>query len=156
MEDTPTIWEEIFGPALVVAGCGSLASGYFFTQGSLAVSIYADLEDDVEDMHTLIDESFIGPTSQIAADVRQRTGRLAFNSPPTGVRVATSMVHGGPFFATNAPHTTAVGPLAIERWCRPICYQNCPDAMLPAELQNTNPRGIWRTVNGDLTKEPLA
>lgn len=82
-------------------------------------------------------------------------GRITFNTVPTGVRVATAMVHGGPFPATNAPHTTAVGPRAIERWCRPVCFQNCPDALLPDELKNANPRGIWRTVNGVPMREAL-
>jgi len=37
-----------------------------------------------------------------------------------------------------------------------VCYQNCPDALLPAALQNANPLGIARLVNGETTREPLA
>jgi len=31
-----------------------------------------------------------------------------------------------------------------------VCYQNFPDAALPAELQDANPRGIARLVDGKL------
>jgi alpha-ketoglutaric semialdehyde dehydrogenase len=65
------------------------------------------------------------------------------------------MVHGGPWPATNRPDTTAVGPLAIERWCRPVCFQNCPDELLPPELQDANPLGILRLVNGVMTRDPV-
>lgn len=155
MEDSPSLWEETFGPGLIVAGCGSMAHGYFFTPAALAVTLYAEPEDLVDDDCCLLDEAFIGSASSVAEELRQRAGRITFNSVPTGVRVCTSMVHGGPFPATNRPDTTAVGPLAIERWCRPVCFQNCPDALLPPELQDANPLGIWRTVNGQPTRDPI-
>lgn len=155
MEDSPSLWEETFGPGLIVAGCGAMAHGYFFTPAALAVSLYAEREDLVDDDSCLLDEAFIGGAASIAEEVRQRAGRITFNSVPTGVRVCSSMVHGGPFPATNRPDSTAVGPLAIERWCRPVCFQNCPDALLPPELQNANPLGVWRTVNGQLTRDPV-
>ncbi len=63
------------------------------------------------------------------------------------------MVHGGPFPATNQPHTTAVGSYAITRWARPICYQNTPETMLPPELRNGNPLNLRRLVNGEWTEE---
>ena len=53
------------------------------------------------------------------------------------------------------PASTSVGALAIQRFVRPVCFQHAPDALLPVELQNANPRGIWRTVNGQWTKNPL-
>jgi NADP-dependent aldehyde dehydrogenase len=51
------------------------------------------------------------------------------------VRVGEAMVHGGPYPATNAPETTAVGPRSLERWCRPVCLQNWPEAALPEPLR---------------------
>jgi NADP-dependent aldehyde dehydrogenase len=45
-----------------------------------------------------------------------------------------------------------VGTLAIERFLRPVCYQNYPDAMLPAALQNANPLGLMRLVDGEQTR----
>ena len=87
--------------------------------------------------------------------LEQRVGRLIYNGVPTGVEVSPSMVHGGPFPATNQPHTTAGGAFAVTRWTRPICYQSTPEAMLPAELRNANPLKVRRLVNGEWTDEGL-
>jgi NADP-dependent aldehyde dehydrogenase len=46
-----------------------------------------------------------------------------------------------------------VGAFAIKRFARPVCYQNFPDAALPAELRNKNARGIWRLVDGKFAKD---
>ena len=62
------------------------------------------------------------------------------------------MVHGGPYPATSDARGTSVGTLAIERYLRPVCYQNYPDHLLPLALQNTNPLGIARLVNGEMSK----
>ena len=88
----------------------------------------------------------------MATQLEPLAGRVIFNGFPTGVEVCAAMVHGGPYPATSAPATTSVGALAIQRFVRPVSYQNAPDALLPVELQNANPRGIWRTVNGQWTK----
>ena len=74
-------------------------------------------------------------------------GRIVFNGVPTGVEVCASMVHGGPFPASTDSRFTAVGIHAVKRWVRPVCYQNCPDALLPDALQEANPLGIWRYKN---------
>jgi NADP-dependent aldehyde dehydrogenase len=108
-------------------------------QGSLTASIFC----------AAFDAAIVARLQPI---LEQRVGRLIYNGVPTGVEVCESMVHGGPFPATNQPHTTAVGPMAIERWCRPVCYQNAPDLTLPPELKNENPYAIERMVNGVVTK----
>ncbi len=46
-----------------------------------------------------------------------------------------SMVHGGPVPATSDGRSTSVGSLAIERFLRPVCYQDFPDALLPVPLR---------------------
>jgi NADP-dependent aldehyde dehydrogenase len=79
-------------------------------------------------------------------------GRLIFNGFPTGVDVNHAMVHGGPFPATTDSRTTSVGTLAINRFARPVCFQNFPGKQLPDELKDGNPLGIWRLVNGEQTK----
>ncbi len=84
-----------------------------------------------------------------------RAGRLIFNGYPTGVEVSHAMHHGGPYPATTDPKFTSVGAMAIYRFARPVCYQDFPEAMLPPELQNANPRKLWRTVNGRCTREGL-
>ncbi len=62
---------------------------------------------------------------------------MLFNGYPTGVEVCDAMVHGGPYPATSDARGTSVGSLAIERFLRPVCYQNCPDALLPDALKKT-------------------
>ena len=65
------------------------------------------------------------------------------------------MHHGGPYPAATDVHFTSVGTAAILRFARPICYQNVADDFLPEELQNDNPRKIWRLVDGKMTKDPV-
>jgi NADP-dependent aldehyde dehydrogenase len=84
--------------------------------------------------------------------LENKAGRLVFNGFPTGVEVCASMQHGGPYPATTDSRSTSVGTAAILRFVRPVAYQNFPPASLPAELQDANPRGIWRMVDGELTR----
>jgi NADP-dependent aldehyde dehydrogenase len=65
------------------------------------------------------------------------------------------MVHGGPYPATSDSRFTSVGTQAILRFARPVCYQDFPQAALPDELKNENPLGIWRLVDGALTRDAL-
>jgi len=46
-----------------------------------------------------------------------------------------------------------VGTAAINRFARPVAYQDFPPSLLPAELQDGNPRRIWRLVDGGLTRD---
>ena len=55
--------------------------------------------------------------------------------------------------ATTAPAHTSVGMTAIRRFLRPVAFQNAPAHVLPPELQDANPLGIWRRVDGELTRE---
>ena len=129
-----SICEEMFGPVIVVSpnptGTPSLATALFADPRYLDVPIH---------------DQFVG-----------HTGRFVVNGVTTGVRVGHAMVHGGPWPATNAPESTAVGPMAIARWCRPVCYQNTPDAMLPDELKDANPLRWMRLVNGKYTRRDVA
>ena len=72
------------------------------------------------------------------------------------MEVSHAMVHGGPFPSTADGRSTSVGTRALYRFVRPVCYQGFADAALPPALQNANPQGIWRLVNGELTKAPVA
>jgi NADP-dependent aldehyde dehydrogenase len=80
--------------------------------------------------------------------LEEKCGRLLFKGAPTGVEVGHAMQHGGPFPATTAPNSTSVGAYAIKRFARPIAFQDMPSALLPDALQDHNPLGIWRQVNG--------
>jgi alpha-ketoglutaric semialdehyde dehydrogenase len=77
------------------------------------------------------------------------------NGFPTGVEVCPAMNHGGPYPATTDVRFTSVGTAAIFRFARPICYQGLADAHLPPALQNANPLGLLRLVNGTPTRDPL-
>ena len=80
--------------------------------------------------------------------LEKKAGRLLVNGFPTGVEVCDAMVHGGPFPATSDSRSTSVGSTAIERFLRPVCYQNLPDALLPDALKQDNPLQIWRQLDG--------
>jgi alpha-ketoglutaric semialdehyde dehydrogenase len=138
-----TLHKECFGPVAIVVACQNeqeMLEGASLIQGALTGSIFAGAMD-------------ASLAARVQAVLEQRVGRLIYNGVPTGVEVCHAMTHGGPFPATNQPHTTAVGPLAIERWCRPVTYQNVPEQHLPRELRNENPTRIERTVNGVATRE---
>ena len=142
----PTLREEAFGPGALVIRCPDftdLIETVSCAGGNLTASLHYGAEDSETDVRAL------------AQALEQLAGRVVFNGYPTGVEVGRAMVHGGPYPATTAPSTTSVGILAIQRFVRPVCFQNAPDALLPAELQNANPRQIWRTLNGERTKQAL-
>lgn len=84
--------------------------------------------------------------------LERKVGRILFNGFPTGVEVSYAMVHGGPFPATSDSRATSVGASAIERFLRPVCYQDVPDKLLPLALREANPLGISRVVDGELAK----
>lgn len=137
------ISREVFGPCAVVAGPALLGDARLELP-SLAACIYAQRAD----LRRLLADGTLSRW-------QSKTGRLVINGVPTGVRVATAMVHAGPFPATNRPEASAVGPSAIERWCRPVCFQNAPAGALPPELRDENPLGIERVLDGRPTRGPV-
>jgi alpha-ketoglutaric semialdehyde dehydrogenase len=91
--------------------------------------------------------------SDLISILEQKAGRLIINGYPTGVEVCDSMVHGGPFPATTDSRSTSVGTMAIYRFTRAVAYQNFPDHLLPDELKNDNPGGLWRMINGSFKND---
>ncbi len=87
--------------------------------------------------------------------LQNRVGRMIFNGVPTGVEVCPSMQHGGPYPASTDARYTAVGVRSIQRWVRPVSFQNWPNSLLPEALKNENTLQILRTVNGVKTKMNL-
>ena len=137
--------DEIFGPAALLiqhSNREELLRIARELEGHLTATIHGT-QQDLRDFSDLI------------AMLERKAGRLIFNGFPTGVEVSHAMVHGGPFPATSDPRWTSVGTLAIYRFCRPVCYQGFPDASLPDELKDENPLGIWRMIDGELTRGPL-
>jgi NADP-dependent aldehyde dehydrogenase len=115
-EASPTLRDECFGPSTIIIECEgveAMLAAVASLPGSLAASIFHAPGDEVDGR-------------RLERALLRRVGRLVFNGVPTGVEVSPAMVHGGPYPATNQPHTTAVGAMAIERWCRPVCLQNHP------------------------------
>jgi 2,5-dioxopentanoate dehydrogenase len=80
--------------------------------------------------------------------LEKKVGRILFDGFGTGVEVSYAMVHGGPYPSTSDGRTTSVGALAIERFLRPVCYQDVPADLLPPALKNENQTGVWRRING--------
>lgn len=137
--------EEVFGPASLLVECDSLAE-----MRQVAEAIPGQL---TATLHTATSD--LNDAAAIADALTQRVGRLLWNGFPTGVEVCPAMVHGGPYPATTDARSTSVGTAAIERFVRPVCFQNAPQDLLPVELQNGNPRGIWRLLDGELSKNAV-
>ncbi|UOR07389.1 aldehyde dehydrogenase (NADP(+)) [Hymenobacter aerilatus] len=91
----------------------------------------------------------------VADVLREKCGRLLFAGVPTGVEVSHAMTHGGPFPATTDPRSTSVGSYAIKRFARPVTFQSAPSELLPPELRDENPTGIWRMIDGEVTQRSL-
>jgi len=143
--NNPDLLDECFGPAtlLVVAqNLDELAAAVNTLPGQLTATLHATDADDAA-------------TQRLVPLLRERCGRLLFGGFPTGVEVCPSMQHGGPYPATTDSRFTSVGTAAILRWARPICYQSAPAGLLPPELRDENPRGIWRTIDGERTRDAL-
>lgn len=141
----PALHDEVFGPAALVVQAGDadalLAAGRALG-GNLTATLHA----------TTADLEAFAPLVRV---LERRVGRLLVGGFPTGVEVGHAMHHGGPYPATTDVRTTSVGTAAIARFARPLCYQNAPPALLPPELADANPRGLWRLVDGVLTRAPL-
>jgi NADP-dependent aldehyde dehydrogenase len=139
----PALEQEVFGPSSLIVAChdhAQLEEVLNHIEGQLTVTVQLDDDD-----HALARE--------LLPLLERKSGRILFNGFPTGVEVAHAMVHGGPFPATSDGRSTSVGAAAIERFLRPVCYQDAPDSLLPAALRADNPRAIWRLVDGELTRE---
>jgi NADP-dependent aldehyde dehydrogenase len=130
--------EEVFGASSVLVKSPDVESMRAILErleGQLTITLQMD-EEDLEYARALL------PV------LERKAGRLLVNGFPTGVEVAHAMVHGGPFPATSDGRSTSVGSLAIDRFLRPVCYQDFPVALLPAALSPGNPEGIPVRVDG--------
>ncbi len=141
----PVLHQEVFGPYSLVIRCRDMKEMILVArhlEGQLTATLMATDHDIVQN-------------DALVESVKNICGRIIINSVPTGVEVCLSMHHGGPFPATTDARFTSVGADGIKRFARPIAFQNWSNALLPAELKNENPLGIWRTVNSELTKSKL-
>lgn len=130
--------EEAFGPQSVIVeydGEEELLAAAETFSGDLTATVHAETGE----------EAVAGP---LLERLRDRAGRLVFNGWPTGVAVTAAMQHGGPYPSTTCPSHTSVGTAALERFLRPVAYQDVPDALLPEALRDGNPLGVPQRVDG--------
>ncbi|MFT4112247.1 aldehyde dehydrogenase (NADP(+)) [Silvibacterium sp.] len=141
----PELADEIFGPSTLLIHYDQreqMLAAARGLRGHLTATILGTEED-------------LTANADLIAILEQKVGRLIFNAYPTGVEVSHAMVHGGPYPATSDSRTTSVGSMAIFRFARPVCFQGYPQSLLPAELQDANPLGVQRLVNGVFTRDAI-
>jgi 2,5-dioxopentanoate dehydrogenase len=138
----PELQEEVFGPASVLVAATStdeLEQVAAALEGQLTATIHGTEEE-------------LRQHSRLVEILERKVGRLIFNGLPTGVEVGHAMQHGGPYPASTDPRSTSVGSAAIFRFARPVCFQDFPQEVLPPALRDRNELGIWRLVDGELTR----
>lgn len=113
----PEALHEVFGPSTLLIECDSEAElhavAHRFT-GELTASIHWEPGDE-------------RLTQSLAHILSSRVGRVIFNGFPTGVEVSPAMQHGGPYPASSDSRFTSVGTAGIQRWLRPVAFQDAPD-----------------------------
>ncbi len=140
--ENPTLHLEVFGPFSMVVQCENEAQ---------LEQVISNLEGQLTGT-VISDDNEVSEYPEVISALQNRVGRIIFNGVPTGVEVCESMVHGGPYPASTDSRFSAVGITSIKRWVRPFSYQDWPNNLLPKELQNENPLGIFRTIDGVKTK----
>jgi alpha-ketoglutaric semialdehyde dehydrogenase len=138
----PLLHQEVFGPYSLIIRCKDEAEMLAVAQqleGQLTATLMATTNE-------------LKKNEELIEAVKNICGRFILNGVPTGVEVCLSMHHGGPFPSTTDSRFTSVGADGIKRFARPISLQNWANELLPDELKNENPLGIWRRVNSELIK----
>jgi NADP-dependent aldehyde dehydrogenase len=141
----PHLQEELFGPYTLFVTAKSLDEFETLARhldGQLTASVHGTPAD-------------LASAKPLLALLERTAGRLVINGFPTGVEVCPAMNHGGPYPATTDSRFTSVGTAALERFVRPVCYQDFPETLLPAALRNENPLKLWRLVDGRLNQAPV-
>ncbi|OJA32573.1 aldehyde dehydrogenase (NADP(+)) [Burkholderia ubonensis] len=130
--------DEVFGPASLIVRCpdaDTLHRVLKSLEGQLTIA--AHLADGDAPLF-----------AKLLPTLERKAGRILVNGFGTGVEVGHAMVHGGPFPATSDTRTTSVGARAIERFLRPVSYQDVPAALLPAALRDDNPLHVAQRIDG--------
>ena len=127
-EGRDDISEEVFGASSVIVRCrdeAAMMAAAARLEGQLTATVhFADQDSCI--------------VTALLPVLEQKAGRILANGWPTGVEVSHAMVHGGPYPATSDGRTTSVGTMAIDRFLRPVCYQDFPDALLPDALRESS------------------
>jgi NADP-dependent aldehyde dehydrogenase len=136
----PALEAEVFGPCSLLIRCqdeAEMLAVAEHVEGQLTATVHATSAD-------------LGIASRLLPTLERKVGRILFNGFPTGVEVSHAMVHGGPFPSTSDSRSTSVGASAIDRFLRPVSYQDVPAELLPLALADGNPFAIPRVEDGDL------
>jgi NADP-dependent aldehyde dehydrogenase len=136
----PALRDEVFGSSSVLIRCpdvGTMRRIIEELEGQLTITLQMD-EEDLDYARALLPA------------LERKAGRILVNGFPTGVEVSHAMVHGGPFPATSDGRSTSVGSLAIQRFLRPVCYQDFPAGLLPEALRDGNPLKIPLRIDGKI------
>jgi len=143
--NNPVLHQEVFGPYSIIIRCKDMNE---------MIAVAKNLEGQLTATLMATDNE-IKQNDELVESVKNICGRFILNGVPTGVEVCLSQHHGGPFPASTDSRFGAVGADGIRRFARPIAFQNWSNDLLPDELKNENPLGIWRTVNDELSKEKI-
>ncbi len=139
----PTLHQEVFGPFSLLIKCKDepeMQEVIHHLEGQLTCTVIGTEEDYAQ-------------VGSLLSSISLLCGRLILNGVPTGVEVCAAMQHGGPFPASTDGRFGSVGPHAMNRFVRPLAFQNFPNHLLPDELKEDNPLKIWRMVNGNWGKD---
>lgn len=130
----PALAEEAFGPLSIVVeyetGDDLIRIADVAFAGNLTGTLHTGDHEDEE------------TTRELVHWLTEHSGRVVFNGWPTGVAVTPAMQHGGPWPASTNAATTSVGTAAIDRFTRPVTFQDAPEVALPPALRDSNPWGI--------------
>jgi 2,5-dioxopentanoate dehydrogenase len=143
--NNPLLHKEVFGPFSLLVKCRNMSE----------LIQVADAMEGQLTCSLMTTENEMKSNTDLLEILKDKCGRFVVNGVPTGVEVALSMHHGGPYPATTDSRYTSVGADGIKRFARPVCFQNWRNELLPRELKNENPLALWRTVNNELTKEAI-
>lgn len=138
----PQLAGEMFGPAAVLIRCESENELIELTtslRGQLTMALHMESTD-------------LDLARHLIPVLESKTNRILVNKFSNTVEIGYATVHGGPYPATSDSRFTSVGATAIDRFLRPICYENLPPELLPPALQDSNPLSLWRVRDGELER----
>lgn len=139
----PPLAEEVFGPSALLVNAEDateLVTAAETLRGQLSAAMHLEPAD-------------LDLAKKLLPILERRTGRIVINAFCQPQEVEHATTHGGPFPATTDSRFTSVGLSAIDRFLRPVTYQDFPAELLPAPLRDPNDLRLLRLVDGELTQE---
>lgn len=135
----PQIQEEIFGSYLTIIRCSDeseLKNCLALLEGQLTSSLYAEVSEEIDDFLSIL---------------TAKSGRIILNGVPTGVEVSFAQQHGGPFPSSLNSYFSSVGWDAINRFQRPVTFQNFSEEFSSKKLKINENSDFLHFLNGKYT-----